>query len=158
MGQEKKPQMALNLRLKAIKKALKLSQKEMAERLGIATSTYQYYERGERDIPARVLESITTYGVNPVWLLTGRGDMFARSKDDLPTEDLSHAELVKYFKNKKLAKKTNWNLLKLESVDFPGFLEISEIIELKLKLKGVSPDSEVVLPPQTGELKNGTSD
>lgn len=71
-----KPHMALSDRLKALKQSWNLTQKEMALRLDIAVSTYQYYERGERDIPAKLLIKIASFGVNSNWLLTGQGEMF----------------------------------------------------------------------------------
>ena len=50
--------------------------------ISIATSTYQYYERGERDIPLSVLQKIiTTFKVNHSWLLTGEGEMFIDNKN-----------------------------------------------------------------------------
>jgi transcriptional regulator with XRE-family HTH domain len=71
-----KTRIELSERFKAIKISWGFSQKEMAERLGIGLSTYQYYERGEREIPAKLLIKLTTYGVGPKWILTGDGDMF----------------------------------------------------------------------------------
>lgn len=46
---------ALGDRLSALRKAAGLSQSEISERLGISRSSYQYYERNERDLPASLL-------------------------------------------------------------------------------------------------------
>ena len=75
--------MELSDRFKALKEAWKCSQKEMAEKLGISTSTYQYYERGERDAPAKLLIKLTSIGVNPVWLMTGEGEMMEEQQAEV---------------------------------------------------------------------------
>jgi len=63
------------VRLRPLRKAWRLTQKEMAIRAGVAASTYQYYERGDRNIPAETLSSLTRYGANAEWLLNGKGQM-----------------------------------------------------------------------------------
>ena len=50
----------------------------MAKNLNIATSTYQYYERGERDTPGSVIKILTMYGVNPVWMIIGDGPPYLK--------------------------------------------------------------------------------
>lgn len=51
-----------------------LSQREMAERLGISKNTWQRYENG--DSPnASVLSSLADLGIDVSWLLTGNGSM-----------------------------------------------------------------------------------
>lgn len=124
-----KPHMTLGSRLKTVRKKLKLSQTDMANFLGIATSTYQYYERGERDIYASILTKLTTYGVNSEWLLTGSGTPFEKDKiergavdKDVLTDRLpSHPAIITKFKQKDLAWEINWDLLRLERKD-PGSL------------------------------------
>lgn len=49
---------ALGDRLSVVRKAAGLSQSEIAEKLDISRSSYQYYERGERDLPASLLLKI----------------------------------------------------------------------------------------------------
>jgi transcriptional regulator with XRE-family HTH domain len=71
--------MKLGDRLKLLRNKLKLSQKEMAQKIGIATSTYQNYERNERKAPETfIVDTSTAFEVSMVWLLTGEGEMFAR--------------------------------------------------------------------------------
>ncbi len=53
-----------------------LSQTDMASRTGISLRAYQNYERGEREVPVALIHGLfTEFGVNPVWFLTGQGDM-----------------------------------------------------------------------------------
>jgi len=79
--------MGLGNRLKEIRGYWQLSQKEMDVKIGISTSAYQYYERGERDVPSGVLIKITTYGVNSRWLLTGEGEPYL-ADDDANSENM----------------------------------------------------------------------
>lgn len=67
--------MELPERIKAVRLNEGLSQIDMAKRLGIAASTFQYYERGERIPPADfIINLITSFGVDCEWLLLGEGD------------------------------------------------------------------------------------
>lgn len=72
--------MKLSGRIKKIRLTEKLTQGKMAARMGIALSTYQYYERGERIPPADFLSGlIGAFGVDPNWLLTGKGVVYPGS-------------------------------------------------------------------------------
>lgn len=74
--------MKLDNRIRQIRTAQRLTQGKMADRTGIAVSTYQYYERGERVPPADFLSRlITVFGVDPTWLLTGKGEIFPQSAE-----------------------------------------------------------------------------
>lgn len=65
----------LGARLSAVRKSEGLSQEQMSERLEISRSTYQYYERGERDVPAYVLQNaFTKFDIDPLWLLMGESE------------------------------------------------------------------------------------
>lgn len=73
----------MNERLKHARKALGLSQIEMAKALGIGQSTYCQFETGVRPLQARYINSLQSmYNVNPEWLKTGEGDMFIKSSKD----------------------------------------------------------------------------
>lgn len=47
--------LSLGDRLAALRKAAGLSQNDLADRLEVSRSSYQYYERNERDLPASLL-------------------------------------------------------------------------------------------------------
>lgn len=73
----------MNERLKRVRKALGLSQVQMAAALGIGQSTYCQFETGVRSLQTRYLNAMKVmYGVNPEWILTGEGDMFIKSSRD----------------------------------------------------------------------------
>lgn len=71
-------------RLKEIRKALGLTQKEFAARIGIKQNTIAQYEIGRNEpIDAVVSLICREYGVDEVWLRTGEGEMFRpRTRED----------------------------------------------------------------------------
>lgn len=74
----------MGTRVKAIRKALGLTQQEFADRLGIQRSTIAQYEIGRNEPAAAVISLICReYGVDEVWLRTGVGEMFRpRTRED----------------------------------------------------------------------------
>jgi transcriptional regulator with XRE-family HTH domain len=77
--------MTFGQRLKKLRYKLGLSQKEMAERLGVHLMTISRYERDAMKPSFRFLEKLReTFNVNPQWLLEGKGDMFLPK--DMPKE------------------------------------------------------------------------
>ena len=149
-------------RLKHLRLEWALSQKGMAERLDISVSAYQYYERGERDMPAKLLVKITTFGVNPIWLLLGTGDIFfsvieekkAANGDVIDYHspiEAEHMRLVKQFKNKERAKLINEHLVELEGID-EGLFNTVEAY-----LNGVVSSAKVLKGQQDGSKQTGRS-
>lgn len=74
----------MNERIKLLRKALKLTQQEMADRLKINRGTYANYEIG-RNIPIDAVISLICqeFSVSETWLRTGKGDMFVQTVDGL---------------------------------------------------------------------------
>ena len=69
-------------RLKELRKALGLKQREVAERLGIKVGVVGGWECGRDKIPrARIYQLCKEYNVRREWLERGEGEMFER-----PTE------------------------------------------------------------------------
>ncbi|WP_135077432.1 helix-turn-helix transcriptional regulator [Terasakiella sp. SH-1] len=65
----------LNERLRKARHILGLSAREMAEQVGLGgRSSWERYERGENEPKASVLIHLSSVGINPVWLLSGRGN------------------------------------------------------------------------------------
>ena len=71
---------SIGARLKYIRNYL--SQKQFAEELNIALSSYQLYERDERPLPSNLLETLIGRGYNANWLLTGQGPERLESLSD----------------------------------------------------------------------------
>lgn len=69
--------MTINTRLKEARTISKLSQEQMAERLGISFRAYWNYETGKRDLTQENLINLAQmFNFNPTWLLLGKGPMF----------------------------------------------------------------------------------
>lgn len=121
-----------------MRSVLGLSQKDMSKRLGMALSTYQHYERGEREAPVTVITKITANGFSADWFLTGNGtpyikDAPAPAPQEIPQAsnvvELRHMELVKGFKDKPRAYEINRQLKELESLDDETFKRIETYIK-----------------------------
>lgn len=72
----------MNLRVKEIRKALKMSQEEFGNRLGVTGPGISKIESGQRGITDQMVLSICReFNVNKVWLVEGHGEMF--ENDDM---------------------------------------------------------------------------
>lgn len=71
-------------RIKDLRKALGLNQKEFGSRLNIAQTTVACYENGSRALTERTIADICReFGVSQAWLVDGEGEMFvARSRNE----------------------------------------------------------------------------
>ncbi|EIJ44003.1 putative transcriptional regulator [Beggiatoa alba B18LD] len=68
-------------RLLYLRESKGLNQEEISDSVGISLRAYQNYERGERTISKELIHALlSTYGVDPVWLLTGDGNMYRNEK------------------------------------------------------------------------------
>jgi transcriptional regulator with XRE-family HTH domain len=71
-------------RLAMIRENSGLKQIPFAEALDVSQGGYNTYERGQREIPVRVLRALhVKFNVNPVWMMTGEGSPFNRDAVDL---------------------------------------------------------------------------
>lgn len=79
-------------RIKQLRKELKLTQEEFADRAGMKRSTLSKYENGENVPSATAFALICKeFNVNEDWLRTGEGEMFVpKSRDE---------ELAEFFGN-----------------------------------------------------------
>lgn len=72
----------LNERIKELRKELKLTQREFAERLGVSRDTIANIEGGRIDLKDIFTLSICReFNVNETWLRTGEGEMFEELTD-----------------------------------------------------------------------------
>ncbi|MDR1838806.1 MAG: helix-turn-helix domain-containing protein [Treponema sp.] len=80
---------SINVRIKAVRKALKLSQRAFCKGIYLSHSFYAQIESGTRKPNERVYELISSkYNVNKEWLLTGKGEMFSGPAPDVKLEKL----------------------------------------------------------------------
>lgn len=83
--------MTLPDRLKELRSFKKMTQINMAKILGVATSTYQNYERGDREATESFVKKVVTaFGVSSSWILMGSGPMFLqKDRYVIPEKELS---------------------------------------------------------------------
>ncbi len=75
---------AMGQRLVKIRMDSGLKQVPFAEALEVSQSAYNTYERGNREMPAKLLRLLhLKFNVNPAWMLTGEGSPYNRDKVDL---------------------------------------------------------------------------
>lgn len=67
-------------RLKKARNHLKMSQTELAKTADMSLRGYQSNERGESTPSAIILKALADYGISPLWILTGNGEMLLNSK------------------------------------------------------------------------------
>ena len=78
----------MNERLKELRKELKLTQQEFANKIGISRGNIGAYEVGKNKISDAVISLICTkFHVNEDWLRTGNGDMFIEMTKDEQIEE-----------------------------------------------------------------------
>jgi transcriptional regulator with XRE-family HTH domain len=83
-----------NARIKLVRKALNLSQREFCKGIFLSHSFYAKIEIGTRNPNERVYELISNkYNVNKDWLMTGKGTMF-----DAPPPDVELNQLMDIIK------------------------------------------------------------
>ncbi|MCC5641195.1 helix-turn-helix domain-containing protein [Nostoc sp. CHAB 5844] len=71
-------------RLAMIRENSGLKQIPFAEALDVSQGGYNTYERGQREIPVRVLRALhVKFNVNPVWMMTGQGSPYNQDTVDL---------------------------------------------------------------------------
>lgn len=79
---------AVGRRLAALRASEDLSQSAFAERIGVSVRAYQNWERGEREIPAVMLNVLyDEFRVDPMWILAGPGEQ-PLSADERPKPQL----------------------------------------------------------------------
>lgn len=67
----------MHKRILELRKTLKLTQADFAEKINLAASTIWAYEKGQRALTDRVISDICrVYNANEEWLRTGKGLMF----------------------------------------------------------------------------------
>jgi len=75
----------MNERIKKLRKALDLTQQELADKIGVKRNSYANYETGRNTpIDAIIVSICREFNVNEEWLRTGTGEMFNK----IPEQDM----------------------------------------------------------------------
>ena len=83
-------------RIKAVREAFKLSQREFGERLGVSRDVISNLEYDRVQPKELLLRHICQlYGVNEHWLQTGEGEMF----DSSPADTIKLDEALRIFRS-----------------------------------------------------------
>jgi transcriptional regulator with XRE-family HTH domain len=92
--------MTVNERLALVRKTLKLTQREVAEKISVATGFVASMETGDRRVNPRIMKLISsTYNVSLQWLETGEGEMFYTDTENEIEEIISlYKRLNPFFK------------------------------------------------------------
>lgn len=73
----------MNERIKKVRKALDLTQRDFGTRIGTTQNAIANYETGHRNPSSAVIDNICkTFNVNETWLRTGEGDPFIQQSCD----------------------------------------------------------------------------
>lgn len=87
-------------RLKEMRGMLKLTQSQLAEKVGSSAAAFGQYEKGEKIPGGKVLAGLARLGVNINWLLTGEDQVFISAlKFDLELLQDVMAVMEKVFDN-----------------------------------------------------------
>jgi len=80
---------SINTRIKAVRKALGLSQRAFCKGIFLSQGFYAQIEGGFKKANERIYELISNkYNVNKEWLVTGKGEMFSGPAPDMELEKL----------------------------------------------------------------------
>jgi transcriptional regulator with XRE-family HTH domain len=83
-------QESIEQRVKQIRKALDLTQRNFSTSLSLSHSYIAGVESGIRTVNGRLIKLIVSeFGVNEGWLLTGEGEMFSQNPDEKFTKLVS---------------------------------------------------------------------
>lgn len=79
----------MNERIKAVRKALGVTQQEFADSIKVKRNTVATYEMG-RSVPSDSAIALICekYGVNEEWIRTGSGEMFSTEAKDIEISNL----------------------------------------------------------------------
>ena len=80
----------INKRLKAVRTALKLSQRDFSKGIFLRQSSYARIEQGKITVNERIIELVCSkYNVNKTYLKDGKGRMFSGNPPDVKLEQLN---------------------------------------------------------------------
>jgi transcriptional regulator with XRE-family HTH domain len=92
--------MTVNERLALVRKTLKLTQREVAEKISVTTGFIASMEIGDRKVNPRIMKLVSsTFNINLQWLETGEGEMFYVNTENEIEEIISlYKRLNPFFK------------------------------------------------------------
>jgi predicted metalloprotease len=92
----------------------KLSTMQFAYLLGESTERIYNYEFGRAGVPVRVLLELYNRGINPIYIISGEGDIFAPNKEGVTLKEKISKRKANLLVNKNEVKKINLNPKELD--------------------------------------------
>jgi transcriptional regulator with XRE-family HTH domain len=112
--------MSIGSRIREARRAAKLTQKELAQKVGMAQASLSELETGESQSTTMVGSFAAALGVNALWLETGKGAMVsADGAEERPTGSPLHATALGDIEPQKL----------VEQAEDEVWRKISEIVD-----------------------------
>ncbi|MBQ7558069.1 MAG: helix-turn-helix transcriptional regulator [Lachnospiraceae bacterium] len=135
-------------RIKALRKSLKLTQQEFADRIGIKRNTVGLYEIGQSGVSDTVIKSICReFNVNEAWLRTGEGEMFKKRSDAEIIADFANG--LSFGGNESFKKRLVTAIAQMDDESWDHFEKwLSAFLE---KYNKPLPDAAVVDPDKEAE-------
>lgn len=95
-------------RLRECRRHLNLTQRDMAERIGVAFRSWQDYEAGRRKPGSQVIAALVNQGFNGTWLMSGQGEPMLKTpaSEGLAVIGLAECGLQGWFQEGELAVRT----------------------------------------------------
>lgn len=152
--------MSINSRVKEIRKQSGMSQKEFAERLGIAQTGVSYMEKDGSNISAASVKNICfQFNIREEWLLNGTGEMFGSSEaqystliDRVMTGENEFAKNI--FKTFALFDEKDWGALQAMIEKYLNVTDAEDVPEEKPLYDDV-PDTPEELEKQFPPVDSG---
>ena len=117
----------MNERLKKIRTDIKLTQKQMSEKIGVTEATVSRMESGKSSITEQTIKMLCNeFNINETWLRTGEGEMYVVSEQD---EELAEALAEISLSDNEKLKKIVQKLTKLNDKEIDT---INDLIDLLL--------------------------
>ncbi len=144
----------MNERIKKLRKALDLTQKEFAERIGMKRNSIALIENGRNTSEQTIFAICREFNVNEEWLKTGAGEMFraapSSALDALAEEyklsSSSYVMVEKFVNLKPEAQETIFNYIREVAAAFRSSEVEPEVPSVPAAdLSGLSIDEKVAL-------------
>lgn len=153
---------SLEERIKIARDHAGLTQKQLSEMLGLSLRSMTNHEKNAGNVSVSLAHKIAyNCGVDEVWLLTGQGSIEGHSDARDTIESASpvnpiiseHQNVIKKFKNPKLGKEANEDLIELEALNDELYIDTLRHIKSTLNAARVLRDSKKTRKIRKGPRK-----
>ncbi len=104
----------------------------MAEKLEVSQTGYGKYELNQRDLPNSLIQALIHYGLSPLWLLTGEGEMYKTQNKQTETYSTKADSILHVSEPTSIYKAPEKELIRLQIINE---LQQEQITALKIENK-----------------------